>query len=76
MISAYLFTNLFIPQLCVHVSVWMFIHTHGNAHGGQKKVSDHLELELQAVMIHLVWTGAVLAQLSSFSIPGNWLYDF
>ena len=41
--------------LCVLVSVCVYGHMHAGAEGGQKIISDALELELRAIVSHLIW---------------------
>lgn len=43
-------------MVCMFVFLWgECVHVHLGAHGGQKRVSDSLELELQAILSHLTW---------------------
>lgn len=44
---------LFYFQLCV--SVCVHVHMYVGDHGGQKSVSESLELELKRVVNHLTW---------------------
>lgn len=42
------------------------VHMSAGIHGGQKKVSDLLELELQVIVRHLTWVlGTELSQTSA-----------
>ena len=60
-------------KLCVCISVCGYVHRNAGALGGQKRASDHLELELQATEPHSMCAAAsqthILCKGSSHSSP-------